>query len=122
MTSGDGGGLRDGDVDGQLTLELEGIDQHKRGALHDATRSMIEDLDRQDRLTAEHLPMVALLYRLADALEVAGGRGASVALLSAQFQGVWERLHDAPAPVVEVGTDEDQFDVQLLTPATPDAG
>lgn len=109
-------------MDGQLTLELEGLDQHRRGALHDAAAAMIKDLDDQDRLTPEHLPMVALLYRLADALEVAGGRGASVALLSAQFQGVWERLHEAPAPVVEVGEDEDSFDVQLLTPATPDEG
>lgn len=98
----------------QPTFELDGLDLHRRGAMHDAAQMMVSELDDQGRITAEHLPLVALLYRLADALEVSGGRGASVAMLSAQFQDVWERLSTLPVPVLD--DDDDAYDVALLTP------
>ena len=54
------------------------------------------------RITVDHEPLLQLLLKLADSLEAATGQGTSVALLSAQFQQVWQTLARlrAPAEVV----------------------
>ena len=70
-------------------------------ALRMSVQRMIKTLDAQGRLTADHEPLCALALKLANALEQSGGRGASVALLSAQFREVWATLAALPAPIDE---------------------
>jgi hypothetical protein len=106
-------------VSEQPTFELAGLETHRRGQLHDAVAVMVRQLDDDGRLGPAHMPMVALAYRLADALEVSGGRGASVAMLSAQFQDVWQRLTDLPLPVLD--DDDTGYDVELIEAPVDDA-
>lgn len=79
--------------------------------LRTSVARMVEALEGSDRIQVEHLPLVALAYKLADALEQSSGRGASVALLSAQFSAVWERLQALPFPVAAV---DSAFEVELV--------
>lgn len=47
---------------------------------------MVESLAADDRLRPVDLPLVALLHKLAESLEMSSGKGASVALLSKEFR------------------------------------
>ncbi len=83
-------------------------------------RAMVHELERTGRLDVVHLPIVEHLYALCEALDGAGrGRGASYALLSAQFDKAWERLASLPMPEPS-DDDEVEFDVSFLPPAHPD--
>jgi len=92
------------------------------GAMTAAVDAMIGELNASGRLEVAHLPLVALIHKLATSLEASGGRGASVAMLSAQFQEVWDRLASLPAP--DAGAAAPEFDVVLLPVLEPvaDAG
>ena len=79
----------------------------------------LEQLRDQHRLTAEHEALVGLLYKITDALDHATvGRGASIALLAAQYQSVIRDLLALPTPVEADGA---EFDVVLL-PVVADEG
>lgn len=80
---------------------------------------MVAELEESGRLDVVHYPIVEHLYGLCEALDRAGGRGASYALLSAQFDKAWERLASLPMPDVD-DDDAVDFDVSLLPPAHPD--
>jgi hypothetical protein len=80
-------------------------------------RAMVEHLAGQGRLDVEHLPLVEHLYGLCEALDTSTGRGASYALLSAQFDKTWERLATLPFPEPDEGDDDIEFDVVLIPPA-----
>lgn len=100
----------------QLGLDIDIV---RERSLRPSVQAMVEELGRRNLLGAEDAPIVALFYKLADALDAAGGRGASVAMLSAQFQEVWRQL----AALVSTGEDQDDaedYDVVLLQPAQPD--
>ncbi len=99
----------------QLWFDLEIVQQR---SLRPAVQVMVDELGRGGRLKAEHAPIVSLFLKLADALDAAGGRGASVAMLSAQFQEVWDRLVSL---TLEDGDqdDVDDYDVVLLKPVEP---
>lgn len=84
-------------------------DVRPSAALHASVTKQVEALRESGRVTVEHEPLVALAFRLADALESSSGRGASVALLSAQFQAVWERLAALPMPAGDVDTTMDVY-------------
>lgn len=102
----------------QLWLELDVVRQR---SLRPAVELMVADLGKGGRLTAEHAPIVSLFLKLADALDASGGRGASIAMLSAQFQEVWDRLVSLTLDDDEDGEGEEHYDVVLLQPAFPDA-
>lgn len=68
-------------------------------ALRGSVLTMVEGLRASNRLTEEHEPLAALALKLANALESSGGRGASVALLAAQFREVWSMLSSLPTPI-----------------------
>lgn len=101
----------------QLWLELDVVRQR---SLRPAVELMVADLGKDGRLTAEHAPIVSLFLKLADALDASGGRGASIAMLSAQFQEVWDRLVSLTLDD-EDAEGEEHYDVVLLQPAFPDA-
>lgn len=101
----------------QLWLELDLVRQR---SLRPAVEAMVADLGKQGRLSAEHAPIVSLFLKLADALDASGGRGASIAMLSSQFQEVWDRLVSLTTLDDEDEEDE-RFDVVLIPPAMPDA-
>lgn len=67
--------------------------------LRQSVQRMIKVLEAENRLTPEHEPLCMLALKLSNALEASGGRGASVALLSAQFREVWATLAALPKPV-----------------------
>lgn len=102
----------------QLELELEGLYKPGRGQMRAQAEFMVRELDDQDRLTKAHIPLIGLLYRLADALEESGGRGASVAMLSREFRDTWQLLASQPAPVDAEAANE--FEVTWLDEANPD--
>lgn len=102
----------------QLDLGLDELGH--RGALRKSVDVMLERLHEERRLDVVHMPLVTLLYKLADALEMAGGRGASVALLSSQYQEVWTKLYELPMPTPDEDED-DAFDVVLIEPVEPPA-
>lgn len=91
------------------------------GSLRHAAELMIADLRDSKRLDVEHAPLVQLLLKLSDALELASGRGASVALLSAQYMSVWEKLATIPYPVDDDDDTETTYDVVLHPVRMPDA-
>lgn len=100
----------------QLGLD---IDIARQRSLRPSVQAMVDELGRRNLLSPEDAPIVALFYKLADALDAAGGRGASVAMLSSQFQEVWDRLVALGA----LDDDEDgaeDYDVVLLQPVEPD--
>jgi hypothetical protein len=99
---------------GDLANRAPGIGRRLR-----TCQVMVEHLQATGRLDVVHLPIVEHLYGLCEALESAGGRGASYALLSAQFDKAWERLASLPLPEPDDDDDLD-FDVSLLPPAHPD--
>lgn len=83
-----------------------------RGELTESVDRTVAQLREEKRLTPVHDAAVALLYKLADALERSSvGRGASVALLSAQYLAVVKELQALPSPVE---ADSGEFDVVLL--------
>lgn len=82
---------------------------------------MVKHLDGQGRLDVEHLPLVEHLYGLCEALDKAGGRGASYALLSAQFDKTWERLASLPFPEPDDDDAAIEYDVVLIPPAAIEA-
>lgn len=83
-----------------------------------AAKRMIDSLREQNRLTIEDEPLAEALFKYADVLDTAaGGRGASIALVGAQFTATWEKLKALQAPV-EAGGEE--YDVVLL-PVISDA-
>ena len=84
-------------------------------------RAMVRALEAQGRLDVVHLPMVEHLYGLCEALDTAGGRGASIALLSAQFDKTWERLATLPFPEADAADDDAEYDVVVLRPVAPPA-
>lgn len=93
------------------------------GSLRRAAETMIDDLNRARRLDIEHAPLVQLLLKLSDSLESASGRGASVALLSAQYLSVWEKLATIPYPVDDDDDKPTAYDVVLRPVEMPtDAG
>ena len=100
----------------QLDLGLDELG--RRGALRKSVDVMLEKLHDERRLDVVHMPLVTLLYKLSDALEMAGGRGASVALLSAQYQDVWSKLNELPYPEPD-DDEEEAFDVVLIEPVAP---
>lgn len=102
----------------QLLLDLDVVRQR---SLRPAVELMVTELGKEGRLTAEHAPVVALFLKLADALDASGGRGASIAMLSAQFQDVWDRLVSLTDLNDDVDEGEEHYDVVLLQPAFPDA-
>lgn len=67
--------------------------------LAQSVNRMVKALEAENRLSVEHEPLCALAVKLANALEASGGRGASVALLAAQFREVWSTLAALPKPV-----------------------
>lgn len=102
----------------QLWLELDIVRQR---SLRPSVELMVAELNKGGRLSAEHAPVVALFLKLADALDASGGRGASIAMLSAQYQEVWDRLVSLTTLDDEDDEGEDRFDVVLIPPAMPDA-
>lgn len=100
----------------ELDLGLDELGN--RGALRKSVDAMLTRLHQEQRLDVVHAPLVTLLYKLADALEMAGGRGASVALLSAQYQDVWTKLSELPLPEPD-DDDDEAFDVVLIEPVEP---
>lgn len=100
----------------QLRFDLDVVQQR---SLRPAVQLMLADLDQRGRLSAEVAPIVSLFLKLGDALDAAGGRGASVAMLSAQFQEVWDRLVALTA-LADDEDDAEDFDVVLLPPVEPD--
>ena len=102
----------------QLSLELDIV---YRRSLRPAVELMVAELGREGRLSAEHAPIVSLFLKLADALDGSGGRGASIAMLSAQYQEVWDRLVSLTTLDDEDDEDDGRFDVVLIPPAMPDA-
>jgi hypothetical protein len=101
----------------QLWFELDVVRQR---LLRPAVEVMVAELGKEGRLTAEHAPIVSLFLKLADALDASGGRGASIAMLSAQFQEVWDRLISLTVDD-EDDVDDEHYDVVLLPAAMPDA-
>jgi hypothetical protein len=101
----------------QLWFELDVVRQR---LLRPAVEVMVTELGKEGRLTAEHAPIVSLFLKLADALDASGGRGASIAMLSAQFQEVWDRLISLTVDD-EDDVDDEHYDVVLLPAAMPDA-
>jgi len=82
-------------------------------------QAMVRALGAQGRLDVVHMPMVEHLYGLCEALDSAGGRGASIALLSAQFDKAWERLATLPFPESDADDDDAEYDVVVLRPVAP---
>lgn len=105
----------------QLAFDLGDLDDRSplNGRRLRTCQVMVRALEESGRLDVVHLPIVEHLYGLCEALDKAGGRGASYALLSAQFDKAWERLASLPLPDPDDGDDVD-FDVALLPPAHPD--
>jgi hypothetical protein len=85
-------------------------------------QAMVRALEADGRLDVVHMPMVEHLYGLCEALDKAGGRGASYALLSAQFDRTWERLASLPMPEPEESADDLDYDVMIIAPVGADAG
>jgi len=104
----------------QLAFDLGELDRPESltGKRLRTCQVMVAALEESGRLDIVHLPIVEHLYGLCEALDKAGGRGASYALLSAQFDKAWERLASLPMPEPEESDDLD-FDV-FLPPAHPD--
>lgn len=88
------------------------------GAMRKSAESMIDRLNQEGRIDALHAPLVSLLLKLADSLEGASGRGASIALLSAQYQQTWERLAALPLPETPDADLPTTYDV-VLAPVEP---
>ena len=104
-----------------MLAQLEGIER-AAGPTRLACQRLVEHLEDQERLDVEHLPMVAVLYKLADTLDhAAGGRGASIALVAAQFKDYWASLATLPMPVGAEDDGPETYDVVLLPAALPDA-
>lgn len=88
------------------------------GALHRAAAAMIEHLRQSNRLALEDEPLAQMLLKYAHTLDTAAtGRGASIALVGAQFTATWERLKELEAPSDAAA---EEFDVVLL-PVARDA-
>jgi hypothetical protein len=102
----------------QLELELEGIYKPGRGQMRQQAEFMVRELDEQNRLTRAHIPLIGLLYRLADALEDSHGRGASVAMLSREYRDTWQLLTDQPLP--PEADDDVEYDVTWLPEVSPE--
>lgn len=77
--------------------------------------AMVQHLADTGRLDAVHIPLVEHLYGLCEALDGAHqGRGASYALLSAQWANTWERLATLPLPEADDDGAEADYDVVVL--------
>ena len=93
--------------------------QRPAGDLKASVERTIAYLESENRLTPAHDATVALLRKLATAMDEASvGRGASIALLSAQYLTVVKELQALPAPVE---ADLVEYDVVLL-PVVDDEG
>lgn len=104
----------------QLHLDLGDQFASSRGHLRAQVQLMVAELDQAGRLSPSHAPLVGLLYRLADALEGVGGRGASVAMLAKEYRETWRTLSEARPTVEEDTAGEAEYDVVFLTEAEPD--
>jgi hypothetical protein len=82
---------------------------------------MVAHLNATGRIGPVHLPMVEHLYGLCEAMDAVTGRGASYALLAAQFDKTWERLATLPPPDTDDEVGADDYDVVVLHAVAPPA-